>query len=525
MRYLFSLIVLFSILLLSSCRKDFTTDLSTGNLSFSQDTIFFNRVFDDISSSTHRFTVKNTSDKDISIPNITLERGNSSFYRLNIDGQSGKSFNNVTIFAKDSIYVFAEVTIDFQSLTGSGTEIKYEDKILFDSGSNEQKVNLEAITKDVHLIRPNRTEIEQGFNYETIVLGQDSDGNDVGIQGTNLTDDTNWINDKPYLIYNYVGVPSGKTLTINAGTQIYFHQNSGIIIQNGGKLIVNGTLSTTDELENQVIFQGDRLEEDFAESPGQWGTIWLMEGSENSEINYATIKNATIGLLVDSDNTSQTLLLKNTQIYNTTSFGIFARDARITAKNTVISNNGDSSFSIALGGNYNLYHCTLADYWRSSNRQNPTLVLNDYFETSEALYVANLEANFTNCIIYGSQSKEFSLENKDESTSFDFQFKNCLLKFTDTSNEFADNPLYDFTNSNNYSNSYFNDDPNFYSTSYDLEEEKILNLVIGNESSVINKADTSVLTDSDLQKDILGIDRTVGNSDIGAYQHITFPED
>ena len=523
MKYLYTLATVFIIILVSSCRKDFSTSLSTGDLSFSQDTIFFNRVFDDISSSTHQFTVKNNSDKAISIPSISLERGTGSFYRLNVDGKSGKSFNDVTILAKDSIFVFAEVTVDFNQVTD--VEFMYRDKILFDSGANEQKVELEAQVLDVHLIRPDRQQVADGFEYEEIILGQNDEGEDVGIRGTNLTENTTWSNDKPYLIYNYVGVPNGVTLTIEAGTKLHFHKNSGIIVQNGGKLLVNGILSTTDEMENQVVFQGDRLEDDFAEVAGQWGTIWLMEGSVNSEINYATIKNSTIGLLVDSDNSTQTLSLNNTQIYNTSSFGIFARNAKLTAKNTVISNNGDSSFSVSLGGSYDLIHCTIADYWNSSNRQNPTLVLTDYFETDTALYVAKLDANLTNCIIYGSQNREIALENKDEGTPFNFQFKNCLIKFNDATNEFADNPLYNFENTSFYVNNIFNEEPIFFNTTYNFDDDIPLNLIIGDDSAANNQADTAVLTDVILQKDILGVERSIGNSDIGAYQHITFPEE
>jgi len=506
---------------ISSCRKDFTTSNSNGNLVFSKDTIFFNRIFDDISSSTHQFTVKNNSDNDISIPNIRLERGMSSSYRLNVDGVSGKDFEDVIVLAKDSIYVFAEVTVDFDQVTDA--EFMYRDKVLFDNGNNEQKVALEAQIVDVHLIRPNRTQIDEGFTYETIVLGQDSEGNDIGIKGTNLTQNTTWSNDKPYLIYNYVGVPSGKTLTIEAGSRLHFHQNSGIIIQNGAKLIVNGELSTTDELENQVIFQGDRLEDSYTTIPGQWGTIWLMEGSLNSEINYTTIKNATIGLLVDSDNSTQTLSLNNTQIYNTTSFGIFTRNAKLTANNSVISNNGDSSISIALGGNYEFNHCTIANYWSNSSRQNPTLMLNNSFETALAIYLGNLDVNFTNCIIYGNQQKEFSVKKVDNSTTFNFNFKNCLIKFNDTTNEFENNPLYNFTNTTLYQSNLFNDEPNFFQTKN--TEDNIINLIIGDDSAANNQADTSVLTNTLLQKDIIGMDRIIGNSDIGAYQHITFPED
>ena len=38
--------------------------------------------------------------------------GASSSYRINIDGDAGTSFNDIEIPAKDSIYVFAEVTVN-----------------------------------------------------------------------------------------------------------------------------------------------------------------------------------------------------------------------------------------------------------------------------------------------------------------------------------------------------------------------------------------------------------------------------
>jgi hypothetical protein len=37
-------------------------------------------------------------------------------------------------------------------------------------------------------------------------------------------------------------------------------------------------------------FEGDRLEPEYADVPGQWGTIWLTNGSTNNIINHLTIK-------------------------------------------------------------------------------------------------------------------------------------------------------------------------------------------------------------------------------------------
>jgi len=516
MRYLYSFLSLFIIVFASSCRKDFSTSLSKGNLKFSTDTVFVGKVFDNISSSTHRFTVKNPSNKDIHIPQISLEKGNASFYRLNVDGVSGKSFENIEILAKDSIFVFVETTIPFNEITDP--DFMYRDKVLFDNDSNQQKVELEAQVVDVHLIRPNRTQIADGFAYEEIILGQDADGNDITIRGTNLTDDTTFTNDKPWLIYNYVGVPNGKTLTIDAGTQIHFHANSGIIVQDGGKLIVNGTL------DNKVIFQGDRLEEVYQDISGQWGTIWLFNGSKENSIQHAKILNATLGLLVDSNNdiSEQTLLLNNTEIYNTTSYGLLARNAKIEANNTVIGNNGASSFATILGGNYDFTHVTLANYWRSSNRQEATLSLSNALQISETEFlVSDLQANFTNCIIAGSQNMELHYDKLD-GANFNFKFTNCMLKFEDTTNQFIDDPLFDFNNTTLYQNVLLNKNPDFKNTN---PFEDFVDFRIGENSDAINQADSSIiLLKPVLQTDLVGTDR-LPNPDIGAYQHIVFEED
>ncbi|MBH13969.1 MAG: hypothetical protein CMF37_13720, partial [Leeuwenhoekiella sp.] len=107
---LLSALVGFGLLLLHSCRTDFEPSLSTGNLEFSRDTIFLDTVFSNIGSSTYSFKVYNRSNELISIPQVRLAQGENSQYRLNIDGIPGKTFENVELPAKDSIYVFVETT-------------------------------------------------------------------------------------------------------------------------------------------------------------------------------------------------------------------------------------------------------------------------------------------------------------------------------------------------------------------------------------------------------------------------------
>jgi hypothetical protein len=83
-----------------------------------------------------------------------------------------------------------------------------------------------------------------------------------GLEGRELNnDELTFTNEKPYVIYGFAAVPSGRTLTIEAGARVHFHENSGLVVQSGASIHVNGALSIDQErLENEVIFEGDRLE-------------------------------------------------------------------------------------------------------------------------------------------------------------------------------------------------------------------------------------------------------------------------
>ena len=186
-------------------------------------------------------------------------------------------------------------------------------------------------------------------------------------------------------MYGYAAVPSNKTLVVDAGARVHFHAESGLIVANNASIHVNGTHSTTADLENEVIFEGDRLEPDFSEIPGQWGTIWLTQGSTNNQLSNLTIKNATVGLLVTGNDgtASPTLTLENTQIYNCSNVGILARTGAIEGKNVVINKSGQASFAGSFGGSYEFTHCTFANYW---SRPNQTAVsLDDFIQTSSCL--------------------------------------------------------------------------------------------------------------------------------------------
>jgi hypothetical protein len=505
----FTLLFFIGILLsICSCRTDFETVASTGDLAFSKDTIYLDTVFTNVGSSTYRLKVYNHSKNDIRIPSIKLAKGLSSKYRMTIDGMQGtegKLFNNVDLLAKDSLYIFIETTANIAD--ANPTDFLYTDQILFDGGTNLQKVELVTLIQDAIFLYPKRF---ANGTTETLPIGDEKiygfylDENDP-VNGNELT----FENQKPYVIYGYAAVPSGKNVTFDAGARVHFHANSGLIVANNASINVNGAISATDKLEKEVIFEGDRLEPEYADVPGQWGTIWLTDGSTNNNLNHLTIKNATLGLLIQN-NDGTTVQIKNTQIYNSANYGILAQTAKINGENLAINNAGQASLACSYGGNYSFTHCTFNNNWNSS--QQLAVLVSNYILGAIPEVKDLTAATFNNCIIYGSYSNEMSL-NKKTGASFVYQFNNCLIKFDNTSSPFVNNPDYQFdTDAAHYNFIIRNKDPKFLKISQNK-------LNIDETSAAFAKGNPAYL----IPVDIMGNTRTLP-PDLGAYQNKPFPK-
>jgi hypothetical protein len=492
------------LLAIGSCRSDFETVASTGNLAFSKDTIYLDTVFTNIGSSTYRLKVYNRSKNDISIPTIKLAKGLNSKYRMTIDGlqgTEGKLFNNIDLLARDSLYIFIETTAAITD--ANPTDFLYTDQIEFDGGTNLQKIELVTLIQDAVFLYPKR--FADGTT-ETLPIGDQKiegfylDENDA-INGNELQ----FTNKKPYVIYGYAAVPSGKKAVFEAGARVHFHANSGLIVANNASINVNGTKSTTDRLEKEVVFEGDRLEPEYSDVPGQWGTIWLSSGSTNNVINHLTVKNATIGLLIQN-NDGTTVSIKNTQIYDSSNYGILAQTAKIEGENIVINTAGLASLSCSYGGDYKFTHCTFNNNWNSSSQV--AVSINNYSIGAIPEVKALTQATFNNCIIYGSYPNEMVLSKKTAS-AFEYQFNNCLIKFDSTTT----NPDYQFqTDPVHYNAILVNESPRFYNVS-----KNKLNIEAA--SAAFAKGNSAYL----IPIDILGNTRTLP-PDLGAYQSKPFPK-
>jgi hypothetical protein len=395
-------------LLFEACRKqDLINNDSNLKLTFSTDSVVFDTVFTSIGTSTRRLMIYNPSDKRLNISSIVVGETSQSVFRLNVDGVAGVSFGNIEIPAKDSLFVFVRATIDPLNMNNP---FVVEDDLVFLINGNIQRVKLIAWGQDANYI------IADQFikGYPKFKIVADS------------LQTVHWTAGKPYVIYGFALIDSYGELIIEEGTQIHFHDKSGLWAFSDGVLKVRGTK------ENPVIFQGDRLEQEYRDVPGQWDRIWLMDGRQgfNHEIDYAIIRNGFIGIQAESfiRATANNLKISNTIIENHTGIGIYSRLFAIDANNLVVANCGSYGMALTTGGDYRFIHSTIANYWSLSTRNNANVYVSNYVLDSLSVpipYPFNLVMG--NTIIYGSNDEEIETDFVGSADST-YLFDNCLVK-------------------------------------------------------------------------------------------------
>ncbi len=472
----FALSLLSLAFLSQSCNKDDSFAEGNIKLGFSSDTILFDTLFTTIGSSTYTLLVRNKEDKPVNISQLFIAGGASSPFRMNVDGVSGYRHTDVEIAANDSMYIFVEVTIDPNSSTGP---MLVTDSIIFETNGNIQDVDLIAYGIDAYFITPNLH--ISGLPPLNIVAGE-------GV-------DTTWTNDKPIVIYGYAVVDSTASLTIEAGTEIYFHTGGGLWIYKGGNIKVNGTLS------EPVTFQGDRPEDYYENLPGQWDRIWINEGSVDNIINYAIIRNGFIGLqteLLSSDMGNKNII-SNTIIENMSGVGILNRAHSIDAENILINNCKQYCLAITMGGEHEFRHCTFANYWSYDTRKTPTVYINNYYKDNlDQVHPFDLDASFYNTIVYGGNEEEIIIDNNDDGGTFDFVFDHGLIKSQQ-----------DISDATQWISILKNDSPDFDNTSNTSDYH------IGENSAAIDAGKAGIAPTLDLD----GVSRDASTPDLGAYEN------
>jgi hypothetical protein len=409
---------------LSACTKhNFVTSGAT--IGFSSDTLTFDTVFTSVGSVTKEILIYNRNNKWLKLKNIQLAKGSATQYRLNIDGASGNQASNLEIAPFDSLYVFVAVTVD-----PSAADLPFiiEDDLVVSYNDRNDSVHLMTYGQNAIFI------------------------NDSVLQG-NLT----WTNQKPYVIVNSTLVDSTATLTIQAGARIYMHANS--------KFFVKGTLIAQGTKADSIIFQGDRLDREYfgGDASGEWCGLHFLEKSHDNVLAHCTIKNGGAPWKIYDDVNRQFIFIAPGLIYlepdlggsvapklsinscyigMSISYGVLAFNSTLRATNSIFYTCGANNFAAVQGGNYNLSHCTFANYGYYlgglpivKHDDESILALTNNLRDGDGaiLATAPLNATLINCIVQGNQRDGHEvLLNKAVSELHNVNFQHCILTTTDT---------------------------------------------------------------------------------------------
>lgn len=379
---------------MTGCQDDDSFSTNVSNiLSFSADTVKLDTVFSAVPTTTRTFWVHNESGDGIRCTNIRLERGNQSGFRVNVDGvylgsESGYQASEVEIRKGDSIRVFVELT---SPVNGRNKPWLVEDNLLFllESGVT-QKVNLNAYSWDA-----------------------------IKYRNLHITNDTTLTGDRPIIVYGKLTVEEHATLTLAAGTTLYFHD--------GGGIDVYGRLCSQGEAGKEVILRGDRLDWMFDYLPydlmsGLWDGIHFYETSYDNVMEFTDLHSSFNGIVCDSaDVEKQKLTLKNMTVHNCQGKGLSTVNCKVTAENCQFTNTLYECVDI-LGGDVMMNHCTLAQFYPFDSNRRPAL--NYYSTTTMPL----LRMDCINSIVTGYPEDVVMGATENENIPFNYRFISSILR-------------------------------------------------------------------------------------------------
>ncbi len=398
------LIAIMSLIIMGSCEDEKYVPSSDVRLEFSTSAIKFDTIFPAVEPAVEHLKVYNRYDEKILISSIRLASGEESAFKLNINGVASNELIDVEIPPHDSIYIFVEAVLDFESKNSS---FVVKDSIEFQTTNGIQDINLTAWGQNVILVP------------------------------RSITGNQSWTSDKPYLVTSGVRVEKNAVLHIGPGVHIYFQKGTGLFVR--GRIIAEGTSL------QPVIFQGDRITENYRNIPDQWNGVLLFSGSLDNIFNHVEIKNANIGLQAGTieNEGKASVVIGNSKIYNHSYAGIFAFNSKIKAYNILVMNCGFYGVALLVGGEYEFYHSTIANYrnaFSSDVRFTSSLMLSDHVivdqDGKSVIHTGNLaKASFANCIVAGDipGGNEVELARSGEAV-FNFRFDHCLLQMNDTFN-------------------------------------------------------------------------------------------
>ena len=463
------LLVVLGVAFTGCIEDDFTTS-SSDLPEFSTDTLAFDTVLTDVGTATRQFVVYNRHKKMLNISSIKIAGNSRGRFYLNVDGVTGEEFHDVEIRGNDSIFVFVEAFID---PSDDNNPILLEDKLEFVTNGVAQQVVITAWGQNVERL------------YSPLVA-----------------EDTHFTADRPYVIFDTLRVAEGATLTLDAGTRLYFHNKAAMVVD--GRLLANGTT------ELPIDLRGDRIDKvvgdiGFDIMSGQWDGVRFTASSYGNEWQHVYMRGSKTGVVADSASTEQRkLLLLNSVLHNSAGSVLTASHVWIDALGCELSDAHNAVASLT-GGRYSFVNCTLANYYLFSFINEPILSLYYLLPDDNDGTTPLMTANFDNCIFYGLASGI----NEGDLTGSAVQLRNCLLQSAGEDDD-------------NFIECVWEGDPKFYV----VRDEYIFDYRLKNESDAIGKGNPAFCR-GEIATDRYGVARLRpdGSIDIGAYSWVEAVEE
>lgn len=449
----------------SSCIEDGFTSSSSDQPVFSTDTLDLGVVFTEQTTPTARMVVRNPHSKGLNISNISLSGEYAAYFRLNVDGISGTSFSNMEVRGRDSIYVLVNASLP----------------------KNESTRPVSA-----------RASLDFTVNGVTSSVVLNANGQNVKrLNAQTISGDTSFTADVPYCVFDSLVVAPGATLTLEAGTNLLFHDKA--------MLIVRGTLVSEGTVEQRVTLAGDRTgtlvgDIGFDIMSRQWTGAFFTDTSSGNILTNTDIKNTVQGVSVggNGDGGDPQLVLLNCRLRNSAYTVLETTHASVLAAGCEFAEGGGGLVALN-GGSAVFNHCTFANYYLFSVLGGPALAFSHLSADEKTGFddgsgLPYLTADFSNSIIYGNGT---ALSHGDLAGTA-VMLRKCLIKGEGTDDD-------------NFVSIVWDEDPLYYT----VREDYFFDYRLKPESPAIGAADP-LLTLPQAQTDAYGLER--GESpDLGAY--------
>lgn len=392
---LVSLCVLTLFALLTACMTDdsYSTNSSL-HLTPSVDTLHFDTVLTDETSSTKTLWYFNHNREHLRIVSANLEQGANSPFSINIDGlplTNGTLNTPLRVHAGDSLRLFVRAHPRAQNSDAP----QFISDVLH--------LHLEG---GAHLTLPIHGHAQDVITLDSLVIQRD----------------TTLSAARPIRIMRGIAIEAGHTLTLAAGTRLYMH--SGANIEVHGRLMAIGTPTQPIEI------RGDRTDlmfdkQPYSRIPGQWGGINIKSESFDNQLNFCEITSATTGIACDSSHlNAEKIRIENSVIHNTVNHALSLRHVRAFVGNSQLSNAGANCVNIA-GGHYDFIHCTIANFYPFSGTRGVALMATNHTGNTP---LPLTHMRFINCIITGFGTDEITgTPSSDNSIAYDYGFHASLL--------------------------------------------------------------------------------------------------